>query len=257
MAGDLKAYEEAFTPRGTPESVPLITRRWELTNTRYLLGAAGYLGPMNEQLDPGKHRFRIVQRFDVALKPEILQPSQPVRLEEFTVVTNNDGDLALFEFTGALPRAKLYSNWRVNTNDEANLQTLTDLDFDPAGTVLVSTPQKDLAPVSTNENTGIVEYKTYASKHLVFAANSSAPSVLLLNDRYDPHWTVTVDGKQSELLRCNFIMRGVQVPPGKHVVEFYYGQPNPYFWATLSTIIVGMFLSVYLFIATRKKQAGA
>ena len=110
--------------------------------------------------------------------------------------------------------------------------------------------------VSTNENTGTVEYKAYSSKHLVFAANSAAPSVLLLNDRYDPHWAVTVDGKPSELLRCNFIMRGVQVPPGQHVVEFYYSQPNPYFWATLLTIIAGIILCIWLFVATRKKRAG-
>ena len=52
-----------FAPRGTAESAPLIARQWQLTNTRYLLGPAGYLDLLNQQLDPGQHRFRIAQRF--------------------------------------------------------------------------------------------------------------------------------------------------------------------------------------------------
>jgi len=46
--------------------------------------------------------------------------------------------------------------------------------------------------------------------------------VLLLNDRFDPAWRVTVDGKAASLLRCNYIMRGVQLAPGEHTVEFTF-----------------------------------
>ena len=54
-----------------------------------------------------------------------------------------------------------------------------------------------------------MEFKSYSPKQIVFATNATAPSVLLLNDKYDPNWRVTVDGKPAELLRCNYIMRGV------------------------------------------------
>ena len=46
--------------------------------------------------------------------------------------------------------------------------------------------------------------------------------VLLLNDKYDPSWQVRVDGKPAELLRCNFLMRGVQLSAGPHTVEFLF-----------------------------------
>ena len=65
-----------------------------LTNTRYLLGPAGFLDVMNQQLDPVQHRFRIVQRFEVMAKPGI---GQPTRLEELTAVPNENGNYALFE----------------------------------------------------------------------------------------------------------------------------------------------------------------
>ena len=252
MPEDLKAYLEALSPRGTLESAPLIARHWELTNTRYLLGAAGFLDVLNQQLDPAQHRFRIAQRFDVVSKPGI---TQPTRLEELTAMPASDGDLALFEFTGALPRAKLYANWQVNTNDQAVLKNLADLNFDPAKTVLVSTPAAQLAAGSTNENSGTVEFKSYKPKQIIFAANAPSPAVLLLNDKYDPNWRVTVDGQPAELLRCNFLMRGVYVPAGTHAVTFQFTLPNKPLYVTLAAIGAGILLLGFLIFFGRREAA--
>ena len=244
MPEDLKAYLEALSPRGTAESAPLFARRWELSNTRYLLGPAGYLEVMNQQIDPVKHRFRIAQRFEIVPKPGVLQPQ---RLEELTAAPNENGRYALFEFTGALPRVKLYANWQVNTNDAANLKTLANLNFDPAKTVLISTPQKNLPTVSTNENNpGTVAFTSYAPKKIIFEANATGPAVLLLNDKYDPHWRVTVDGQPAELLRCNFLMRGVAVPAGRHTVEFDFSLPSKPLYVTLSALGIGLLLGLGL-----------
>jgi uncharacterized membrane protein YfhO len=217
----------------------------------------------NAQFDLGKHRFQIIQRFSVLPKPGIPVPNG-ISPEQFayylppdkvTAFPNTDGAYALFDFTGALPRAKLYSNWQVNTNDQAVLNTLADLNFDPANTVLISTPQKDLATVTTNENFGTVEFKSYSPKHIVFAANASAPSVLLLNDKYDPNWRVTVDGKTAELLRCNYIMRGVYVPAGSHTVEFQFSLPHSLLYITLAAIATGIVLVGLLIFLNRRKPA--
>ena len=233
------------------ETYPLVRRHWELTNTRYLLGPAGLVDLLNEQFDSAQHRFHIKQKFAIALKPGVAEFHQ--QLEELTAYPNDNGNYALFEFTGALPRAKLYSNWQVNTNDQAVLKTLADLNFDPAKTVLVSTPQKNLPAVTTNENSGTVEFKSYAPKHLVFAANAAAPSVLLLNDKYDPHWSVTVDGKPAELLRCNFLMRGVYLTRGQHTVEFQFKLSDSPMYVTLTAIAIGILLCGFLIVSNRHK----
>jgi hypothetical protein len=250
MPKDLKAYSEAFFPHSEAEA-QLYARHWQLTNTRYLLGAAGFLNVINQQLDPGQHRFRIAQRFDVVAKPGVIQPTG---LEQLTAAPSPDGDLALFEFTGALPRAKLYANWQVNTNDQAVLKTLADLDFDPAKTVLISTPEKDLPAAATNENSGTVDFKSYSPKKIIFDANANTPSVLLLNDKYDPDWRVTVDGKPAELLRCNFIMRGVYLTPGNHTVEFRFSLPSKPLYVTLTAIGAGIILCGFLFFSGRRNS---
>jgi hypothetical protein len=246
------AYEMAFMPR-TPDETWLVARRWQLTNTRYFLGVGGLLNALNEQLDPRQRRFRIVQRFSVVPKPGITGLRW---LEQMTVVPADTGGCALFEFTGALPRVKLYSNWQVITNDEAVLKTLAAAGFEPANTVLVSAPAPNLPVLATNENSGTVEFKQYHPKHIVFAANAVQPSVLLLNDKHDPHWQVWVDGQPAELLRCNFIMRGVYLTPGAHTVEFKFLLPNGPLYVSLAAFAVGIFLSGCLIVWQRRTAAG-
>jgi hypothetical protein len=239
-----EAYELALTPRSADTSC-LMARRWQLTNTRYLLGPAGFLDALNEQLDPSQHRFRIIQRFAITLKAGVAEFHR--QLEELTAVPADNGDYALLEFTGALPRAKLYSNWQISTNDSATLETLTSTNFDPLQRVLVSTPLP-VAPAvnANNDNSGTVEFKSYAPKDIRFDAKADAPSVLLLNDKFDPQWRVFVDGKPAELLRCNFIMRGVYLPPGPHTVEFQFNLPSGPLYVTVAAFGVGILLCGFL-----------
>jgi hypothetical protein len=251
LSADSAAYNQALAYRGTPDSAYLIGRLWQLTDTRYLLGPVGFLDVLNELLDPVQHRFRIVQRFDILAKPGI---EQVTGLEQMNAVPSDNGALALFEFTGSLPRVKLYSHWQVSTNDDATLQILASTNFDAWQTVLVSTPLPvtTTANAATHENSGTVEYKSYAPKHIVFDAKATSDSVLLLNDKYDPNWHVSVDGQPVELLRCNFIMRGVYLTSGTHVVEFQFSLPNKPLYVTLSAIGVGILLCGFLMVSTRR-----
>jgi len=273
MPADLMAYEMMLAPR-SDDAAYLLARRWELTNTRYLLGPAGFLDVLNEQLDPGKHRFRIAQRFDVVTKPGILQPTE---LEQLTAVVAENGGCALFEFTGALPRVRLYSNWQTNnldalrgfvtnglsdfdlkilasvgTNDFLTLKKLVSPSFDPWQTVLLSDPLPEPPANAASQNAGTVEFKSYAPKNIVLRAQVNLPSVLLLNDKYDPHWRVLVDGKPAELLCCNFIMRGVYLAAGAHTIEFHFSLPNGPLYVTLTAIVMGIFLCGYLWFAGKR-----
>jgi uncharacterized membrane protein YfhO len=122
---------------------------------------------------------------------------------------------------------------------------------------LISTPEKNLPAAATNENSGSVEFKSYAPKHIVLTAQAAAPSVLLLNDRYDANWRVTVDGEPAPLLRCNYLMRGVYLPAGTHTVDFYFSLPSKPLYVTLTAIFSGILLSGLLVFLTRKPQTSA
>lgn len=277
VAADKAAYEAVML------SSPL--RRWELTNTRYLLGPTVFLDFLNQQFDAARNRFRIGLQFDLAAKPGA-DASGP-RAEQITTGISTNGQLAVFDFTGALPRAKLYSNWKVSTNDPAKLhewvkeiqsrlppgmaemgralaaQGTTDLatlkeladgSFDPAQTVLL--PGPIATPAGTNQSVGAVNFVSYAPKHIVLKARTKSPAVLLLNDKYDPNWRVLVDGQSAPLLRCNYIMRGVQVPPGEHQIEFHFAPSLIGLYVSLAALVLGAALLGYLAVPSPRRNNG-
>jgi len=107
---------------------------------------------------------------------------------------------------------------------------------------------------TTNDNTGTVEFTSYAPTDIKFHTQAATPTVLLLNDQYDPHWRVTVDGNPAPLLRANFIMRGVYLPAGEHSVEFQFSLPIKPLYVTVSAMFIGVLLCGFLVVLTRKPQ---
>lgn len=249
---DMVAFGEALSSTNVAARARLATRKWELTNTRYLLGVAEPEESVNRQLDPIRHRFRIAQRFRLVSKPGV---SHVTGLDQISAEFDPNGQFALYEFTGALPRAKLYGNWQIATNDATALSGLASPSFEPEQNVLVEAgvlPQSR-AP-GTNENAGSVQYERYSPKDVALKTDATAETVLLLNDRYDPNWKVSVDGKPETLLRCNYLMRGVHLAPGQHEVEFRFQPPLK----TLPISAAGIGLGIVLLggvIATGRRSS--
>ena len=234
MPEDLSAFKKAFETPDTNRPYFLISRAWQLTNTRYVF-APVHFAPLWNSADylAGEH-LRMISRFDIVPRSGIAKANT---VSDLTAVTMPQGRFALYEFAGALPRAKLYNRWQVNTNQDAVLKQLFTPDFDPQSIVMVDDGlPTDSPPENTNSNAGTVEFVSYASKDLTLHATASTPAVLLLNDRYDPNWKVFVDGKPAPLLRCNFLMRGVQLAPGTHSVEFKFEPPFGLIYVSLAAI---------------------
>lgn len=233
-------FDKTFLSTFPNQPVP-IGRLWQLTNTRYVLGMKGFLDFLNQQIDPIHGRFRVHTSFAFAQKNPIPE-SGLARMEDITAVISPDGPLALFEFTGALPRAKLYTDWQTITNDQAALSSLLSPAFDPEKTVLLATPIQQLpSGAGTNQiSSGTVTIESYQPKQIHLQTRSDKPSVLLLNDKYHPDWTVTVDGKPDSVLRCNYAMRGVELPPGEHSVEFRFSPRATWLYVSLASVIVAL-----------------
>ena len=201
---------------------------------------------LNQQVDPAQKRFRVHTPFTIDRTPS---------KESVVSETNGAGPFALLEFTGALPRAKLYSQWQVSTNDDETLKQLASAEFNPEQTVIVARSGDASLPAPAQGAAGTVEFASYAPKHIKFNAKAQTPSILLLNDKYDPDWKVTVDGKPAPLLRANFIMRGVQVPAGDHTVEFRFAPKVTGLYITLMAIALGVLLCAIVLVPRAAPEA--
>ena len=204
-----------------------VFRNWELTSTKYILcPGGGFADFLNTNFDPTGNRFK--SRLNFTLEDN--------GAGGYRTVENPAGSFAVVEFGGALPKAKLYSNWLKSEDDNATLQKLSTTDFVPSQQVLVSGIDSSNAK-ATNDVSGSVVWKDYSSKHITLEVETDQRAVLLLNDKHNPNWQVTVDGESRPLLRCNYIMRGVEVEAGKHTVEFKFSPPREAMIVTLLGIL--------------------
>jgi hypothetical protein len=59
---------------------------------------------------------------------------------------------------------------------------------------------------------------------------------------------VLVDGQRQTLLRCNYLMRGVYLASGAHIVEFRFEPPLWPLGVSLATLAAGFVLIGFLFV---------
>ncbi len=203
-----------------------VLRQWELGNVRWLLALAPLVEPMNQQLDPARKPFRTRFPFNLSQTQDGL-----IRVE-----TNNAGPFALVEFTGALPRAMLFDQWRSGVSDDDALKLLPSTNFNPHAEVLVADSIPAPSVTTSSQPAGSVTFASYAPTRVVLDTEARTPCVLLLNDKHDKDWKVYVDGKEDTVLRANYVVRGVYLSAGKHRVEFRFQPPLGAFWVSLASL---------------------
>lgn len=253
MPEDLSAFKKAFQSHDTNQPYFPTCRAWQLTNTRYIFAPVHFAQIWNQVDYLAADQLTTVKRFEFTPKAGLVKAHT---IADLTAITMPMGRFALLEYSNALPRVKLFSQWLVNTNDDAALKQVFSPEFDPHSTVLVDRGMpSDFATTNTNSSAGTVDFVSYSPKDLVFKAEASAPSVLLLNDRYDPNWKVLVDGKPAELLRCNYLMRGVHLEPGEHQVEFKFEPEFGLIFVSLAAIGIGVLMLGVLLVVENKTPA--
>jgi hypothetical protein len=239
-------YIGNFMVRSQQDLSPPV-RLWRLTNTRYLLADARLTPALNQLAEP-KNGFRNVMLMDMVAKPGVQQVEDN---GDITIQTNDNGHIALIEFTKALPRAKLYSNWQM-LDDTTTLAKLNSPEFDPTKTVLIATNTPvSQTPAHPDADPGTVTITSYQPRDIKLQADAKTPAILLLNDRTGEYWTVWVDQKPASILRCNYIMRGVFVPEGQHTIEFRFRAPLAWLYVSVSAFAIGVLLAGYVIFTRR------
>jgi hypothetical protein len=103
---------------------------------------------------------------------------------------------------------------------------------------------------------------SYKPNELIYKSASSADRLAVFSEIYYPAgWKAFIDGKESDHIRVNYVLRGMVVPAGNHEIKFSF-RPESYFVGNkisyASSAIFIMMVAGYAVwsFARRKKNPG-
>jgi hypothetical protein len=134
---------------------------------------------------------------------------------------------------GAMGNAWFASSMKLVDNADAELAALEDSTI--AQHVVVNKRFANFAHPDKIQfdSTATVSLTKYIPDDLTYTYNAATPQFLVFSEIYYPEakgWHVYIDGKRKEgIVRTNYVLRGIEVPAGKHTLEMklepysYYG----------------------------------
>jgi len=151
--------------------------------------------------------------------------------------TLSDQPLTVNFLADSLPRAYFASRVLAAPSHSGALDLLLRPDAPLHDTVIL----ERMAPAYSTNATVKAETRIldYRSRYVRCETESSLPGNLVLLDSYYPGWRASVDGKEVEIRRANFAFRAVEVPAGKHRIEFTYS-PWPFYLGLALTLITAV-----------------
>ena len=114
-----------------------------------------------------------------------------------------------------------------------------------------------LGEAVAQDTASIVRITAYEPNQLKYEVNSGKGGVIVFSEIYYPGWTATVDGESAELGRVNYILRALNVKPGKHEVVLSFFPKSVDTTETIAYVAYGILILVVLgavFVEWRKRN---
>ncbi len=93
---------------------------------------------------------------------------------------------------------------------------------------LMQTKYKSNLSSNTFNNNGSITITQYKPNHLIYQSNNLKLGFAVFSEIYYPKgWNAYIDGKQTEHVCVNYVLRGLEIPAGNHTIEFKF-EPKSY-----------------------------
>jgi len=112
----------------------------------------------------------------------------------------------------------------VNTPNE-EIEMLDTLNTANSAVVLKSEFEDALQGFSVGDGVGDISMIQYEPDHLVYKSNSASQQLAVFSEVWygpDKGWNVRIDGNPAKMLRANYILRALVIPPGEHEITFTF-----------------------------------
>ncbi|KUY17076.1 hypothetical protein BAZ12_19075 [Elizabethkingia miricola] len=88
-----------------------------------------------------------------------------------------------------------------------------------------------------------IAVKTYQPNEIVYQTSSATPQLAVMSEIYYPHgWKFYIDGKETDYIKADYLLRAVYVPAGKHEIRMAFEPEVIQKGKTISLASAGLFI---------------
>ncbi len=122
---------------------------------------------------------------------------------------------------GALGNAWFVNTINIVPDANAEIAALTGLDA--RNTAIVDARFSEQLIKGLNNTNTTISLVEYQPNYLKYNSSSAVDGIAVFSEiYYDKGWNAYIDGELKPHFRTNYVLRGLQIPQGKHVVEFKF-----------------------------------
>jgi hypothetical protein len=163
-----------------------------------------------------------------------------------------DDLVTVLERSSALPRAWMVHETQVVEKDDV-LPLLASRTIDPRQTAVVETAVSGLAASDSARDQ--VTTTLYEPERIRLDVDSASGGLVVLSEMSYPGWHVYVDGKRADALEVDYLLRGVVVPAGKHVVEWRFESRSLTIGTLISVLTVLGLIGACIATTVRRRES--
>lgn len=89
--------------------------------------------------------------------------------------------------------------------------------------------KSEAGKVSSRKFSGIgsIKMTSYAPNKITYKSSSTEKQFAVFSEIYYPEgWTATIDGKEAQIIKTDYLLRGLEIPAGDHKIEFVFRLPK-------------------------------
>ncbi len=131
----------------------------------------------------------------------------------------SEGDTKIYENKKVLPRSFFIRSLSTAKSNQEEIDFLFKYKNELISNAIINTDQK--LPGEWSWYKSKAEIINYGDNNVRIETENKGDGFMVLTDTYYPTWHATIDGKETKIYLTDYNFRGVVVPKGKHMVEFY------------------------------------
>ena len=143
---------------------------------------------------------------------------------------------------------------------DANAEMNSLGNFNPADTAVVQESFKSFIPFQPEaDSAATISLVKNDNDIVTYTFNAASNQFAVFSEvYYENGWKAYIDGKETPIVKVNYVLRGLAVPAGKHDIRFEF-KPNGYIKGrkitSVAQVLLGILLLSALFMEWRKRKS--